>query len=218
MIKAFIFDMDGTIVNNITYHHEAWLSFLKKYNKLSNVEDFHAQNHGTIEEMIVRFFGDDLPEEKVRELGFEKEETYRQLYKDKIEEVAGFGKMLEQAKENGIKVALATMGNVDNIDFILDNLKVREYFDVIIGGDQVNHGKPHPEIYERVLSNLELEAEDTLVFEDSQGGVISAHGAGLKVIGVSTTHHPSDFEAWGVEDCVADFNEYLEKYQEDFQK
>lgn len=209
MIKALIFDMDGTIVDNIPFHHQAWLTFLKKYRIELNQDEFHAQNHGTIDEMIIRFFGDDLPLEKITELGFEKEATYRELYKETITEVKGLTGLLEWAKLKELKIGLATMGNVDNIDFILDNLKIRSYFDAIVGGDQVVRGKPDPEIYERVLSNLEVEAGEALAFEDSHGGILAARQAGLQVIGMCTTHTPTELESWGVKSCIDDFTVYL---------
>ena len=73
--KAIIFDMDGTLVDNIIFHKNAWLKFLKKYNIEIEPESFNAQNHGTIDEMIVRFFGNDISTEKVQQLGQEKEQT-----------------------------------------------------------------------------------------------------------------------------------------------
>ena len=89
------------------------------------------------------------------------------------------------------------MSDLQNISFIVDKLGIRSSFDMIAGAEQITKGKPHPEIYELVLSTLKINAEDAIVFEDSQGGVLSAKAAGIKVIGICTTHSKEQFKEWG---------------------
>jgi beta-phosphoglucomutase len=206
MIKALIFDMDGTIVDNIPYHHAAWLNFLKKYGINLRPEDFAAQNHGTADEMIIRFFGSNLSAQKIKELGYEKEQSYRDLYRHKIKEVTGFTEFIKSAKSKGIKTALATMGNEDNINFILESLHLKDYFDLIVGGNQVRAGKPNPEIYHIILEALQVAPKDCLAFEDSLGGVQSASQAGIAVVGICTSHSAEEFHAWNVFKTVKDFS------------
>ncbi len=210
-IKAFIFDMDGTIVNNISYHSKAWLQFLSKYDIHISEEELHPRIFGVTTEIMPRFFGD-LDEADNKRLGDEKEELYRELYKDIIEAQPGLVKLLQIAREKNIALALATMSDVKNVSFIVDNLNIRTLFDLIAGAEQVTSGKPHPEIYELVLSTLKIKPGDAIVFEDSHGGVLSAKAAGIKVIGVCTTHSREQFKEWGVEQCINNFEEYIDKY------
>jgi beta-phosphoglucomutase len=104
------------------------------------------------------------------------------------------------------------MGNVDNINFIIDSLNVREYFNVMVDKQHVKQGKPHPEIYELIVSELKVAANSTIAFEDSKEGVTSALKAGLRVIGIGTSHKKEEFMEWGIENCVANFEEYMDKY------
>lgn len=205
--KAIIFDMDGTLVDNIPFHKNAWLLFLKKYNILLDPENFQAQNHGNIEEMIKRFFGQDIPDEKVKELGQEKEQTYRDLYKNHIKEIYGLTELLNKMKNQGIIAALATMGDKPNIDFVLDELKIRPYFYSITGGHEILKGKPDAEIFELTLKKMNLKNTDCVVIEDSLGGVISARQAGIRVVGITTSHTADELERSGCFYTISDFKE-----------
>ena len=211
-IKAFIFDMDGTIVNNTPYYTKAWLQFLSKYNIQIKEEELYPKIFGSSEEIMPRFFGKDLSAERNIKLSNEKEELYRNLYKDIIEELRGLKHLLQIAKKKNIAVALATMSDLQNISFIIDKLGIRSSFDIIAGAEQITRGKPHPEIYQFVLTTLKINAEDAIVFEDSQGGVLSAKAAGIKVIGICTTHSKEQFKEWGVDICINDFEEYIDNY------
>ena len=213
-IQAFIFDMDGTIVNNIPYHTRAWLQFLSKYNIHIEENELYPKIFGVNEEIMPRFFGEDLSPERSISLGHEKEEFYRSLYKDVIEELSGLKHLLQIARERNIAIALATMSDIQNISFIIDKLDLRSWFDVIVGAEHITKGKPHPEIYELVLSMLKIKSGDAIVFEDSQGGVLSAMAAGIKVIGICTTHSKQQFKEWGVELCINDFEEYIANYMD----
>lgn len=204
--------MDGTIVDNITYHHEAWLTFLRKHDVHIAPESFAAQNHGTADEMMIRFFGSGLTAAELKSYGREKEQIYRDLYQHAICEIAGFTRLLQLARQQGLKIALATMGNIDNVHFVLNRLNVLSYFDVIVNGDQVTQGKPHPEVYLTALQKLELPPVGVIAFEDSLGGVRSAQAAGLGVVGVGTAHTRHEFAEWGVNQFISSFDEYVEEY------
>ena len=123
--------------------------------------------------------------------------------------------LIQIAKEKNIALALATMSDIQNVSFIIDTLGIRSSFDMIAGAEDITNGKPHPEIYELVLSSLKINALEALVFEDSQGGVLSAKAAGIEVIGICTTHSKEQFKKWGVNVCVNDFEEYITNYMND---
>ncbi len=211
-MKAFIFDMDGTIVNNTPYHTKAWTQFLNNNNIFIKDEDLLSKIYGVNDEIIPRFFGDSLSIEKIKKLAAEKEKIYRTIYRPLIEELRGLEKLLKLAKQKEISIALATMSNIENISFIIDALGIRSYFDLIAGEENVMQGKPHPEIYELVLSSLKIKPEDAIVFEDSHSGVKSAQEAGIPVVGVCTTYSKDQFKKWGVNISINNFEEYIDNY------
>ncbi|WP_126973260.1 HAD family hydrolase [Gynurincola endophyticus] len=206
--KAIILDMDGTIVDNMHFHRKSWIGFLKKHSIFINEDQFQAQNHGTINEMITRFFGAATGTEKIKALGLEKEALYRDLYQGQVEEIKDFTIFLKKLKEKGFKIALATMGNKDNIDFTLSAINVTAYFDVIVGGDDVTRGKPDPSIYLKAIELLDADVNHSFAFEDSPGGIQSAKTAGLKVIGITTSHSKEELVAYGCIDAFKDFQHF----------
>ncbi len=208
--KAILFDMDGTLVDTIPFHQEAWLRFLGNHGIHLRPEDFHAQNHGTLPEMIRRFFPHVESREKRIELGEEKEATYRRICKPFLKEIAGLTPFLEFLHSQKISCHLATMGDQNNIDFTLKGLGISEYFETVTGGHEVLKGKPDPEIFMKSLGKAGIKAREALVFEDSGGGIRSAKAAGLIVIGIATTHTKKELLDMGCEAAFSDFNEVME--------
>ncbi len=206
-LKAIIFDMDGTLVDNIPFHKEAWIAFLKKHDIVLNPKEFQAQNHGNIDEMIRRFFGQNLQDEKVKKLGQEKEETYRSLYKNHIQEIEGLTILLNRMKDLGIRASLATMGDTPNIDFVLDELSIRRFFHSVTGGHEIIKGKPDAEIFNLALKKMNVNSADCIVIEDSIGGIISAKQAGIKVVGITTSHSEDELKANGCFHVITNFHE-----------
>ncbi len=207
-IRAVLFDMDGTLADSIPFHREAWLRFLGSHGIHLRPEDFHAQNHGTIHEMVARFFPH-VTHEKRTELGEEKEITYRKIYRPHLKEVAGLTPFLRQLEALDISAHLATMGDQNNIDFTLDGLGIRGFFRSVTGGHEVLKGKPDPEIFLKSLEKTGLKKSECLVFEDSGGGIRSALAAGLRVIGIATSHSQKELIEMGCEAAYPDFTALL---------
>ncbi|ALR31564.1 MULTISPECIES: HAD family phosphatase [Chryseobacterium] len=205
--KAIIFDMDGTLVDNIRYHEESWLIFLKEHGIDMEPDNFAAQNHGTMDEMIIRFFGEGLSGGRVQELGLKKEETYQNLYQKHIREVNGLTPFLQKLAQKNIKTGLATMGIPSSIDFILNSLNIRNYFHEITGGIEVTKGKPHPEIFLKTLEKLNVDGKEAVAVEDSVGGIKAAKNAGLKVVGIATTHSKEEMMDNGCFHVINDYSE-----------
>lgn len=207
--KAVIFDMDGTLVDSIPFHKEAWLRFLRNHEIYLDEKSFHAENHGTIEEMMFRFFGSGLSKSQLFQFSEEKERIYRELYSPQIKEVGGLTNFLESIFLQKIRIGLATMGNQSNIDLTLDSLGARRFFHSTTGGHEVKKGKPDPEIYELALHKVGIKASECLAFEDSIGGVRSAISAGIKVIGITTTHTREELLDYGCAGAIDSFSEPL---------
>lgn len=179
---GFIFDMDGTLVDNMPYHLLAWQQLLAGMHIHMSFQEIDRRNHGTISEVIRNLLGDQLSEDQVLELGLRKEDLYRQLYHPHMRLRTGCDRFLQQAQAKGIPTALATMADRVNIDFILDGLGIRDYFCVVVGADQISRGKPDPEVFLTAAQAMHLLPENCIVFEDSPSGLAAAERAGMRVV------------------------------------
>ena len=193
--KAFLFDLNGTIIDDMNYHTTAWQNILNNDLGANFTRDeVKAQMYGKNEEVLNRFFGKDyFTRERMNELSFEKERRYQQAYLPKLSLIAGLKEFLESAKTAGIKMAIGSAAISFNIDFVLNNLQLRDYFPVVVSADDVTTSKPHPETFLQGAAALGVAAKDCIVFEDAPKGVESALNAGMQTFVLTTTHPKEDF-------------------------
>jgi HAD superfamily hydrolase (TIGR01509 family) len=151
---------------------------------------------------------------EVEVLEEEKELIYRDFYRPHIKPANGLLVFLEKLRSHGIKTALATSAGPGNIDFIVDGLGIRDQFDAIIGGAEVQKGKPDPEIYVRAASLVGVEPAACWVIEDSLQGIAAGQAAGMRVVGISTSHTPEELAHTNV--VRADFTNLFDILVRDF--
>jgi beta-phosphoglucomutase family hydrolase len=205
-ILGFIFDMDGVIVDNHEYHFKAWMEFTKKYNFDLNEFIYRTEFNGkTNADLFTKIFGN-IPKEKIQAYSLEKESNYQRLYETKMKPHTGLEDFLNQLLSKNYKIALGTSAPKTNVDFTLDKLGLREYFEVIVDGSQVSKGKPDPEVYTSCCNLLNLPPSKCLVFEDSIAGLQSGKDAGCRIMGVSTSHTKEELSGY-VEQIIHDFTE-----------
>ncbi len=189
---AAIFDMDGTMVNNTPYHLKSWQALFKKHG-LGNLQPqkYYTEISGIpIIDTLKGLFAD-ADEATLKSLLKEKEGLYREFYTPYIAPVNGLENLLIELKDAGFKLAIASSATADDIDFVLNHVRVKQYFDVIIDGNSVSKGKPNPQIFLKAAANLNMPPENCVVFEDSIAGIKAANAAQMKVVGI-TTGQPAD--------------------------
>lgn len=193
-IKAVIFDMDGVVVDNHQFHFKAWMEFAQKYGFELDEEIYREQFNGKTNKDLFQMIFEDPSDEEIAAYSEEKESLYRELYYDDLSPHTGLLDFLASLKRNRIMIGLATSAPTENVDWVLDNLQLRPWFDVIVDGSEVENGKPDPEIYLTACDRLEVSPGNVVVFEDSLAGLDSAIAAECKAVGVATSH-----EAWELE-------------------
>jgi beta-phosphoglucomutase len=205
-INAAIFDMDGTLVDNMHFHQEAWFSFLEDHGLNVTLEEYHAKNAGILPEIMARFFPEVTDLDALYALGRKKEQKYQEIYRPHIKALPGLESFLSTLKRSGIKIGLATAADRGNIDFTLDALGIREHFDVIIGAEEVSKGKPDPEVFLVTAEKLGVEPNTCVAFEDSHPGLRSALAAGMRVVGLATTHTNDELSIFPLHAIINDYN------------
>ncbi len=193
--KAFLFDLNGTVIDDMPYHVIAWHDILNNdLNAGLTVEEVKVQMYGKNDEVLVRLFGPGhFSQERMNELSFEKERRYQQAYLPKLKLIDGLKEFLEKAKAAGIKMAIGSAAIPFNIDFVLDNLQLRHYFPVAVSADDVSISKPHPDTFLKCAEALGVDVRDCIVFEDAPKGVESAMNAAMQTFVLTTTHPKEDF-------------------------
>jgi beta-phosphoglucomutase len=184
---ALIFDMDGVIVDSNGMHRASWEAFNRRYG-LETTEDMHLRMYGKRNDQIVRdFFGDAISPAEVNLRGRAKEQLYREMMAGHTEEllVPGLRGFLERHRH--LPMAVASNAEPENVAFILDELRLRPFFQVLVDGHQVHNPKPHPDVYLRAAELLQIAPADCIVFEDSHSGAAAAVAAGMRVVGLRTT-------------------------------
>ncbi len=207
-MKAVVFDMDGVLVDTNPHHHIAWREYYHRNGKTLSDADFVAHVSGRHNNDIVAhlFAGQTLPHDEVVRIGYEKESLFRELYGPHITPVAGLIEFLKALKRAGIRTAVATSAPVENLNFVVDALQLRPYFDALLNESLVTRPKPDPEIYQTAMQMLGVLPAESVIFEDSMTGIRAARAAGARVVGVATTETPETLRAV-VDDVVRDFTE-----------
>ncbi len=193
--KAFLFDLNGTVIDDMHYHVVAWKNILNDDLKAGLTwDEVKVQMYGKNDEVLRRIFGDNhFTQEQINELSIEKERRYQQSYLPKLALIEGLKEFLDKAKSAGIAMAIGSAAIPFNIDFVLDNLQLRHYFPVVVSADDVTISKPHPDTFLKCAMELRVEPKDCIVFEDAPKGVESALNAGMQTFVLTTTHPKEEF-------------------------
>jgi beta-phosphoglucomutase len=214
MSKAIIFDMDGTMINNMHYHLLAWERMVEELGHGIRGAELFAQLYGSNKGVVERIFGKDIfSAGEIQQISDKKEAYYRELYGPHIKLIEGLPAFLNSCRESNILLALGTASNMPNINFTLDTLNIRHYFSAVVSADDVQFGKPHPETYLKAAALLGQDAANCTVFEDVPKGVEAAANAGMKTVVLTTTHPPEDFTQFGnIITFIANYTELNNKF------
>lgn len=187
--QCVIFDMDGVISHTNPHHVIAFEKFFNKYNVPYTQEEFEEHMYGKHNSYIMmHFFKRPIEGEELIKLEDEKEGMFREIYKDKVETIPHYMDFLNELKSRGFKTAVATSAPRANLDLIANFLKLDEKMDSMMSSEDVTFHKPNPEVYLKSAERVGVSPSDCVVFEDSFSGITAGLNAGMKVVGVLSTH------------------------------
>jgi len=210
--KAFLFDLNGTMIDDMQYHTIAWHKILTEdLGAQITVEETKAQMYGKNSELLDRVFGRGyFTDERTLEISLEKERRYQEAFRPHLKLIEGLGEFLEKAKQEDIRMAIGSAAITFNIDFVLDNLNVRSYFDAIVSADDVRESKPHPETFLKGAQLLKVQPSECVVFEDAPKGVEAAANAGMPCVVLTTMHEEEEFKQYSnIIKFVKDYTELV---------
>ena len=209
---AFVFDMDGTMVDSMPAHARSWEVFTRRHGIRMPVEEVLRKTTGrTGVECIRILMGEDIADARAVELINEKEALYRDFFSREFREVKGFREFARQALQRGLKLAVATAGDRNNIAFALGHLKLAQRPDAIVGGDEGIAGKPAPDLFLEAARRLQVPTAQCIVFEDAPFGIEAARRAGMRAVAVCTTHSPEELAGPHVIAQANDYEELMNK-------
>lgn len=202
-IEALIFDMDGVIVDSNPWHRTAWEQYNRGFG-FAMTEEMQQRMYGKRNDELIReFFGHDLNDAEVAAHGAAKEALYRETMRPHLNDALLPGIREFLARHRDLALAVATNAEPANVDFVLGETGLRHFFRVVVNGHEVSNPKPHPEIYLRIADALGVRPDACVVFEDSHTGVEAAIAAGMRVVGITTTHD----DLAGVSLSIRDFHD-----------
>jgi len=204
MIKAALTDMDGFLINSEPLYLEANKIYFEQFN-FEFTEELHRQGTGKkFNKWITTVFPTDKSGEEILK---ERNVFFMKLVREKLELLNGARELLILLRKT-FKTALVTSTERGYVDVVFEKTKIGEYFDILITGDMVSHGKPDPECYLIAAQKLGVSPEECVVFEDAPSGILSGKNAGMKVIAVSSPYVKGD-EAFQKADVVVDMLEKI---------
>jgi len=197
--SALIFDLNGTMINDMEFHLRAWTEILNTDLQAGlSPEQVRSQMYGKNSELLIRIFGEGrFTEDEMEYWSVEKEKRYQKAYRPHMRLISGLDNLLQTAYEKNIPMAIGSAAIPFNIDFILDQLDIRKYFSAIVSADDVTVSKPHPETFLKAARLLNAEPSACIIFEDAPKGVEAADNAGIPCVILTTMHSRNEFRPSG---------------------
>jgi beta-phosphoglucomutase len=186
---AVIFDMDGVICHTNPYHSMAFREFFSTRDLAPTDEEFAQHMFGKSNKYILtHFLKRPIEGEEFIALEEEKEGLFRKIYEAHVDPIAGFLPFFKDLTANGVKLGVATSAPLANLELILSKVPLKDSLGSILASEDVKRHKPDPEVYLKSAQNLGMTPDQCVVFEDSFSGVSAALNAGMRVVGVLTSH------------------------------
>jgi beta-phosphoglucomutase family hydrolase len=205
VFRGVVFDFDGVLVDSHPAHIRAWKKFLDSVGRTVSEEQLQFVLDGRKRDDILRHFMGELDADQTVEYGHRKEQFFRDeaAHVRTIDGLLGF---LEDLEYEQLALAIASSGSRSRVHFLLDRLDLKKLFRVVITGDEVELGKPHPAVFLRAAQQLGVDPSELMAFEDAVSGVRAARSAGMMCVGIAQPDRFSILLDAGAIHVVPDFH------------
>ncbi|MGE0862270.1 MAG: HAD family hydrolase [Vicinamibacterales bacterium] len=212
---AAIFDIDGTLVDNMALHAEAFAVFAERHGLPPLTPQDRARLDGRRNsEIFPILFNREVPRDEWQAYEAEKEGLYREISRGRLAPMTGLLRLLARLGADSVPMALATSAPEPNVVHTLEEIGLASAFTVIVRGDQVARGKPAPDVFVEAGRRLAVTPDQCLVFEDAPIGVVAAHAAGMPVVALTTSFDAAHFAGLQPPPTAtcADFDAFIDRY------
>lgn len=195
-VAALLFDLDGTLIDSMPLHHEAWRTWHARRGLPFDDAGFFAATAGRTNAEILLDLFPGTSEAQRWAMAEEKETLYREAAAERLATIAGCDALLAAARGIGLKLAICTASPLGNMKVAFDRFGLDRAVDTVVSPADGLRGKPHPDIFLEAARRLGVAPEACVVFEDAPLGVESARRAGMRAVALTTTLPASAFEAF----------------------
>lgn len=213
-VKAFIFDMDGTMVDSMPTHKSTWIDFARKHGVQLDADEMMRRTTGRNGVECVRVLLDqpDMDEALAWSLVHEKEQLYRAQFGPVFAEVPGFRAFYAAARAKGVRCGIGTAGDICNLEFALEHLQLTPPPDATARGDEGLSGKPTPAIFLAVAERMGVAPAHCIVFEDAPFGIEAARRAGMRAVSICSGHSAEELAGTHVLAAAPHFDALLQSH------
>jgi len=184
-LKAFVFDMDGVLIDSHSTHRKAWREFLRSEGVSASDEDLAFILEGCTRSEILKHFLGNLHDRELQQHGRRKDEIFRSL-EHEIGPIPGVLAFVERLSQSGALLAVATSASEIRTFSTIERLGLGGCFGAVITASDVHLGKPDPAVYKLACERLDIEPASAIAFDDAPAGVLAARGAGMRCIGIAS--------------------------------
>ncbi|MBS1615189.1 MAG: HAD family phosphatase [Bacteroidetes bacterium] len=191
--RALLLDFDGTLGDTFSLHEQAFLKTLAPYPIPFAYKDYIGQSTGEVFEHLFKKAKQDFAPGELAALVAAKRKAANDLYASHLKFIEGAEAFVHQAHFLGYRLAVGSSGSRKNILAGIEGLGLAPFISEVITADDVQYGKPHPEIFETLLHRLQVPAAEALVVEDAPSGLAAALAAGIEVVCIDPELRDSDY-------------------------
>ena len=214
MTRAFVFDLDGTLTDNMHLHAESFAIFCERHGLPPYSEELRLRLDGKRNRDIFPIvFDQELSMEEIRRYSREKEGIYRELSTGTIQVIPGALELLAQIESGGHPFAIATSAPAENVTHSLREIGLEGRFPIVARSDQVPRGKPYPDVFIKAAELIEVAPAQCHAFEDAPAGIRAARAAGMPTFALTTTFDRARLAEEAPEaELISDYVDYLERW------